>query len=388
MGMHDMHRRLIDKMMAAKGTLKHLVSSLPANCYFNVVSLAYGHRFFWKQSQPNDDSSREQFTALLEEVSASGQTQQFARLKLVYETPPLSGYVRQIFILTDGQVDREADILVLVDQRRGSQKAFSLGIGTDVARAFIEEIATRLTGNAVFVEPSDVGEAAMEHMRHALKPAVASVEVHVSDDYAFEMSPFLIPPLFSGSITHTFLKKAHAAGDFSVLVNGQSGQETYESLVSVTPVPEHIHMGKLYAFYNIKDLQDRIPLASPEEARQLKDTIVSLSQTTKILSDFTAMFTVLEGASMHFIPSLGQDQFMQPFTQGQCRGQECFRGQDEMMLLSISNRTKFVPQLTQEACASGACPTSTRQCRIVTILVAAFALLIIVAFILLGIFVF
>jgi hypothetical protein len=100
------------------------------------------------------------------------------------------------------------------------------------------------------------------------------------------------------------------------LVTGASGP--FEALVSGQASPAKIDLGKFHAFHNIKDLQGRIPLASAEDARRLKALIVALSQQTGIVSDFTAMFTVLESAQLHSRASRGQERFVQPLTQNLC----------------------------------------------------------------------
>jgi hypothetical protein len=209
-----------------------------------------------------------------------------------------------------------------------------------------------------------------------------------------------MPPFFSKTITHVFIKKAHPTDDVSVLVTGQSGSTAYESVLSVTLVPDRLHLRKFYAFHSIKDLQDRIPLASPEQARQLKNTIMSISQATGILSDFTAMFTVLEGAELHFQPSLGQDAFqeMQPFTQGQCRGQERFRvinqfarGHASSMCVQQDRTGISYDSLPYEMTVSvreGAGPPSAFRCRILFAAVIAAIIILIVVMVLLGVFVF
>jgi hypothetical protein len=44
----------------------------------------------------------------------------------------------------------------LIPTHRADHCIFSLGIGRDVARAFIEEVATLTGGSATFVDPGDI----------------------------------------------------------------------------------------------------------------------------------------------------------------------------------------------------------------------------------------
>jgi Mg-chelatase subunit ChlD len=308
-----------------KKSLSFLLTQLPKTCYFNMLFFSSGFRSLFPESVSVSASSTKQAQAAIAGLTAGGGTELFSPLQHVYGTPPRRGFVRQIFVLTDGQVQGEADILSLVAQHRHSQRIFSLGIGSAVARAFIEEIATRSSGHAAFVDPKNLTAATQQQLGYAMREAVASPQVEIGQA-AVEVSPFPIPPLFNLSVSNVFLRTVQDAGD-DVLVTGNLSDSSYETIVRTRPSPANIALAKFHAFFNIKDLQDKVPLASPEEARQLKTSIIALSQRSGLISDFTAMFTVLEGAHLHFLPSLGQERFasMQPFTQGQSRGQERFR---------------------------------------------------------------
>jgi uncharacterized protein YegL len=310
---------------SVRQTLKFLTLKLPSSCYFQVIFFESSYRSVFKESVPVSSTSLSTLSASLSTLSATGGTELYEPLSTVYRTKPRAGYVRQIFILTDGQVDREADILALVAQNRGSQRIFSLGIGESVARAFIEELATRSTGHAVFVRAQNVKEAAIEQLKSALRPAVASPQIEVGDAVV-ELAPFPTPPLFSNSVSNVYIRTKDLEGA-PILVTGSSKSTPFEMIITARHSIGKIELLKFHAFFNIKDLQDRIPLASPEDAKRLKASIISLSQQSGLISDFTALYTVLEGAQLHCMPSLGQERFnsYQPFTQGQCRGQERYR---------------------------------------------------------------
>jgi hypothetical protein len=312
-------------IQCVRDTLIFLTKQQPPSCYFQVIFFSSGYECLFEGSVPNTRASLSRLWRKLANLSANGGTELHDPLVFVYNTTPRSGYMRQIFILTDGQVSREANILALVARNCGAQRIFSLGIGTSIARAFIEEIATRSTGHAVFVEAGLLQTAATEQLKYALETAVASPQIEV-DDAAVEIAPFPIPPLFSRTVSNVYLRMPDMT-DGPVLVTGRAGSSSFEAIIEPRVVSGKIELVKFHAFMNIKDLQDKIPLASLDDARRLKGSIISLSQQSGIISDFTALFTVLEGVELNIEASLGQERFsgMQPFTQGQCRGHERFR---------------------------------------------------------------
>jgi uncharacterized protein YegL len=314
-----------EPIQSVRETLRFLTRQLPSSCYFQIIFFSSCYRSVFNEAVPVSDASLATVSASLAELMADGGTQLYTPLQAVYRTPPRPGYVRQIFILTDGQVEREADILSLVAKNRGSQRIFSLGIGDQVARAFIEELATRSTGHAVFVNPTNIQVAATEQLKSALQPSVTSPQIEVSDAVV-EIAPFPIPPLFSNAISNVYIC-TKTTENVQILVTGASKSLPFEAVVAARHSTGKIELLKFHAFFNIKDLQDKIPLASPSDAKRLKASIITLSQQSGIISDFTALYTVLEGAELHFKASLGQERFasIQPFTQGQCRGQERFQ---------------------------------------------------------------
>jgi hypothetical protein len=203
-----------------------------------------------------------------------------------------------------------------------------LGIGGDVARAFIEEVATRTGGSAAFVDPNHIEGAVAAQLAASGSPAVVNVQIHVGDEAGIEVTPFPVSPLFQNRITHVFVRRKNATSiPPSILVTGMIAADQFEQVFEVTPADDPIEMLKLFAFFNIKDMESRIAGSQPREAEALRTSVVQLSKEARLISAFTAMFTMVDGVEMHLQPSLGQDDFaygMQYFTQDQCRGQESF----------------------------------------------------------------
>jgi uncharacterized protein YegL len=239
-------------IQCARETLRFLARKLPSSCYFQVIFFSETYKSLFEESAKKNEASLAKLDLSLASMNAGGGTQLYEPLEFIYRTEPRAGYVRQIFILTDGQVSREADILALVARNRGAQRIFSLGIGPQVARAFIEEVATRSTGHAVFVDAESLTAAAREQLSHALTPSVASPEVEVGASTA-EVAPFPIPPLFHQSVSNVYIRTEDTA-DAAVLVTGTDGSSTFQSVVAPRVGTGKIELMKFHAFLSIKDL--------------------------------------------------------------------------------------------------------------------------------------
>jgi hypothetical protein len=316
------------KIRNAREALDSIIQLLPGTNYFNIVFFNDHFTYLYEESQLATKANIREAVERLQDVKAGGGTDLFAPLEFVYGKPPREGFVRQLFVLTDGAVSREADILHLISTHRSDHRIFSLGIGADVARAFVEEIATRTGGNAAFVDPTNIQKSVGVQVAASGSPAIVNVQVHIGDDEAIEISPFPVSPLFHNRITHVYLRRKNSGNiPSSILVTGMIGTEHFEQTFDITPTTLPIDMMKMFAFFNIKDLETRIPPLRGPRVEALRANVIELSKEARLVSAFTAMFTLVDGVELHLQPSLGQAAFgmgMQPFTQDQSRMQGCF----------------------------------------------------------------
>jgi len=273
----------------AKEALEMFLRSLPFDSYFNVYRFGSDYRSFFDESVPY---TKENLNIALEKTTTMkadlGGTNLLSPLKNIFEKKEKDGYVKQIFIITDGEVEEQSQILTLATKSRNTTRCFAVGIGNDVSRDFIEEFAKTTAGNPAFIRSSDqVSSVVMKQLTSAIKPAVTGVQVHSEGSEAIEVAPFPIPPLFVSQFTCIFMK--NAAG--GILVEGKAGEKEFEE--ALEPVESDIHIDKLFAFYNIRDLEESITIASEEEKEKIRQNVINQSLMNGIVSQFTAMCNVV-----------------------------------------------------------------------------------------------
>ncbi|CAG7692264.1 unnamed protein product, partial [Allacma fusca] len=104
-----------------------------------------------------------------------GGTSLIPPLDEIYNSAHQPGFLKQIFVLTDGQNDEGADAAVkLVASKKGFARVFSLGIGSDADRQLIEGIASEGGGVAEYVQPSTekIETKVLDQLRIALLPSL------------------------------------------------------------------------------------------------------------------------------------------------------------------------------------------------------------------------
>uniref|UniRef100_A0A3B3BNL6 VIT domain-containing protein n=1 Tax=Oryzias melastigma TaxID=30732 RepID=A0A3B3BNL6_ORYME len=162
--------------LISRDTLLLLLKSLPTGSYFNIYG--FGSRF--SQIFPNSvEYSEETMEEALKKVegmqSDLGGTDILQPLKYIYSQPFISNLPRQLFILTDGEVENPKEILDLVKRNAGSHRCSFFGIGEGASSVLIHGLPTDGGCHAQFITP--------DHTRHekslksALEPVVKDISV-------------------------------------------------------------------------------------------------------------------------------------------------------------------------------------------------------------------
>ena len=301
----------------ARETLAMFLHSLPYDSYFNVYRFGSSYESFFQESVPYTKENLETAIDKTNEMGADlGGTDLLSPLTDVFRKKEKKGYVRQVFIITDGYVESEVSILNLASKNRGSTRCFTVGIGSGVSRNFIEEFSKTTNGSASFIEnSSDVSSVAINQLTSAIKPVVSDVQIHSEGNESIEVTPYPIPPLFSSRITCIFLKNAKG----SILIEGKVNNNDYEE--AIEPIESNICIDKLFAFFNIRDLEDSMQNLSKKEKDKVKKNVISLSLKSGIVSQYTAMYTVITDESDTKLKSKSKEitQFAQELNARQMR---------------------------------------------------------------------
>jgi len=166
-------------IVQARKALELFLHSLPTSCVFNIYS--FGSRFdsLFKGSKEYTDDSLAQAKSLVASMAANyGGTEIYAPMKEILSSKPEVGFVRQIFVLTDGAVGNDQQIISLVKRNAGTTRVFSLGLGDGCSRHLVKGVARAGGGTAAFAASNeDLRPKVMSQLKNALQPAVSDVAV-------------------------------------------------------------------------------------------------------------------------------------------------------------------------------------------------------------------
>lgn len=199
------------RMRRAKSALALFLRSLPESCIFNI--LAFGDRFetlFEAPRQYNSDTLEAAniwTTAMDAKLGGTDLLRPFEEVLSAPLNPQFP--VRQVFLLTDGDVKNKDAVLQCVRTHVGdATRIFAFGIGNEVSQALLKGITQFGRGKAEFVESTTPLEApVMRQVTRALQPVLTKFEIEWGALRA-PMQPIYPPAVFNGERfdLHTFFE--------------------------------------------------------------------------------------------------------------------------------------------------------------------------------------
>jgi hypothetical protein len=163
----------------AKTALELFLHSLPMDCFFNICSFGSRFDFLFSGSQRYDDLTLNKAKEHVASMAANyGGTEIYQPLNAIFRESRKPGHLRQIFVLTDGEVSNATQVIELVKKNNQHGRIFALGLGASASRHLVKGIARAGGGTASFAtDGEDLRPKVMSQLKNALQPAISEVTV-------------------------------------------------------------------------------------------------------------------------------------------------------------------------------------------------------------------
>ena len=169
----------IPSIALAKEALQLFLHSLPTDCYFNIWSFGSEFSALFEESQKYDEETLQLAKTEVDEMDADyGGTEILAPFEAIFEEEPVEGYARRIFLLTDGAVANDEQIINLVKTCAEGTKVFTLGLGSAASRHLVKGVARAGNGIPIFANlHDDLRPKVVTLLKNALTPSFTDLEV-------------------------------------------------------------------------------------------------------------------------------------------------------------------------------------------------------------------
>ena len=109
-----------------------------------------------------------------------GGTEMFIPIMRLLQEPVTKGYIRQIYLITDGEINNIDEILNFVYDYRSNTRIFTVGIGNYRDSGIIERISRMTHGSSIYVssDADDLEEKVIDLLESSLSLPITDAEIY------------------------------------------------------------------------------------------------------------------------------------------------------------------------------------------------------------------
>lgn len=201
-----------------------------------------------------------------------------------------------MIFLTDGEPTwgetDPATILQNVEANNTSNvHIFSFGVGEDLSRSLLLNIATQNHGFARFIASNDsIALVVSNHFQRIAKPVLQDIKIDLGGLQSWDEYPKALPDLFWGTQV-LYLGLYTNSGTFNVTLKGDLSSRSFEYTKPVDfPASQggHRFVPRLWAITKINHILDLINTHG--ETQELVNQVIELSLRFQILTPYTAFY--------------------------------------------------------------------------------------------------
>ena len=189
-----------NKLNLSRSTIAAFMTSLGTDDRFEVMTFNIAPAVLFQKLVPADETNKQAAAQFLNAQRANGGTVLRPALQGAYRyrSPdrPLN-----VVILSDGLTEPEdtAELLSLIKDRPTNTSVFCVGVGNEVNRPLLKQIAESAGGLAAFLSQGDDFQRQAEAFRRKLEhPSATNVRLSFEGGDVHDVEPQVLPNLFHG----------------------------------------------------------------------------------------------------------------------------------------------------------------------------------------------
>jgi Ca-activated chloride channel family protein len=273
----------------AKEALSMALDTLGERDRFNVVEFNSVTRPLFPQAMAATRDNVSHAKDWVRALKAGGGTEMAPVLTFALDGRDTPGYLRQVIFMTDGGVSNEDALFRLIEQRLGSSRLFTVGIGSAPNSHFMTKAAQFGRGTFTYIgDVKEVREKMTTLFAKIESPVLRDVSIRWADGAPVETFPAKVPDLYLGE--PVLVSAAVRAPLGTVVVSGLRGNQPWS--VALTPPIDKTSagVGALWAKAKIASLMD--DLARGGDLGDIRPKVVQVALDHHLVSSYTSLVAV------------------------------------------------------------------------------------------------
>lgn len=282
------------KLQLSRNSVFAFMKSLGEEDRFEVMSFNAATNTLFAGLQPTSAQRLQQAQQFLDEQRARGGTVLRPAISAAYRYQD-SDRILNVVVLSDGMTEQseQRELLQLIGERPAGCRVFCVGVGNEVNRPLLQQLADEAGGLAAFVSREDGFERQAQAFRRKLmRPAMRDVRIVMKGADVYDVEPQELPDLFHGAPLRIYGRYKNA-GDTQAQITGDVQGAMIEQAIDINLARENTdnpEIERMWAWHRVQRLFGEERAAGNA---QHQSEIVRLSEGYSIANQY-ASFIVLE----------------------------------------------------------------------------------------------
>jgi Ca-activated chloride channel family protein len=292
----------------AKRAVMQALDGLRPGDRFNVIEFNSGMRPLFRKPVVADTTSVGGARDFVRALQANGGTNMRPALEVALKSAAPESHLRQIVFITDGSVGNEEELYSLIEQRLGSARLFTVGIGSAPNSWFMRKAAELGRGSFVIISALHEVREKMDGLFRKLEyPQVTNIDVAWPGGTLVESYPAVVPDLYLGE---PVVIKARSSGEFRsrdrVTISGDSAAGAWSRDLPLVGKDNDPGIAALWARAKIAALHDDERRGA--DADTTRKSIVETALAHHLVSKYTSLVAVDKTPVRHPGDPLSKEQ--------------------------------------------------------------------------------
>ncbi|MEM8681339.1 MAG: VIT domain-containing protein, partial [Planctomycetota bacterium] len=282
-------------LQEAKNALELCLRSLNRGDRFNIISFNSYFESFGSRAVSYDADSLARALKWVRDLHSTGGTELFAPLQELLQTEPSVGSVRQVILLTDGQVANEAAVIDLASQSRSQNRFFTFAIGHAASQHLTDGIACATCGAQESIVPGErIEEKVLRTFARLGTPVVENIRVDWGQGVEdVTQAPQQIASVFEGDPLTVFARLRGTPQE--VTLSCERAGTPHQWKVPVEMVTDQTQLSRSWAREAIQELAYAFdtPLDRPRvKRRSSREQMIDLSCRYQVVCEHTSFLAI------------------------------------------------------------------------------------------------
>jgi Ca-activated chloride channel family protein len=283
------------KLALSRNSVEAFVEELGPEDRFEVMTFNVKADAGFGALRPASDENKKQALEYMGSQRARGGTVLSPAMSAAYNYADADRTLN-VVILSDGMTEQteRSTLLQMIASRPRNARVFCIGVGNEVNRPMLEQMAEDSGGLAAFISRGDnFKRQAQAFRRKLMRPVAADLRIEFSGIRVYDMEPQTLPNLYHGAPVRLYGRYS-GSGQADVTVKGNiQGQEFNQTLQLNFPGEDgdNPEIERMWAWKRVDQL---LKIADRSGSRDsVIDEIVRLGEGFSIVTEYTS-FLVLE----------------------------------------------------------------------------------------------